>query len=276
MVLQSAAHRVFSRPTRYFERFADNSYIPWDQPTTFHPNRIADVTQRFLLSLCAPLPALQHHVSQNDDALMYNDSRIDLHLPKSIDFLERSPSGWLSGREMFEDSFPFPVKFLFCKDEPVTVEKPILYHNGIPVIVPRFTFHCENFAIRCDQDTDFSVRGTWLLVHFLHGAIVILVLLHTSQFRSFARPLVVEVWDEAARESCLLALPVRWKLLHPPNCQRTPPNHSGRSCNRSSCASSLSLFFFVFVWVLLKVFSGLSAFTPSSCLCWLGCGIIPF
>ena len=91
MVLQSAAHRVFSRPTQCFERFGDSSNIPWDQPTTFHPNRIADVTQRFLLSLCTPLPARQHHVSQNDDALMYNDSRIDLHnaLPKSCDFFEK-------------------------------------------------------------------------------------------------------------------------------------------------------------------------------------------
>ena len=37
MVLQSAAHRVFSRPTRCFERFADSSNIPWDQPSTLHP-----------------------------------------------------------------------------------------------------------------------------------------------------------------------------------------------------------------------------------------------
>ena len=36
-------------------------------------------------------------------------------------------------------------------------------------------------------------------------------------------PLLVEVLDEAARESCLLALPSRWKLLRPLNCQRTPP-----------------------------------------------------
>ena len=157
MVLQFAFRKGFSRSTRGLERFADSRNIPCDQPTTFYPNRIADVTRRFLLSLCAPLPALQHHVSQNDDALMYNDYRIDLHKPcqNLVFFLYRSPSGWLSGREMFEDSFPFPVKFLFCKDKPVTVEKPILYHNGIPVIVPRFTFHGENFAIRCDQDTNF-------------------------------------------------------------------------------------------------------------------------
>ena len=41
-------------------------------------------------------------------------------------------------------------------------------------------------------------------------------------------PLLVEVLDEAARESCLLALPSRWKLLRPLNCQRTPPTIPAR------------------------------------------------
>ena len=63
---------------RCFPSDADSSNIPWNQPTTFDPNQIAEVARRFLLLLCA-LPALQYHVSLNDEALMYNDSRIDLH-----------------------------------------------------------------------------------------------------------------------------------------------------------------------------------------------------
>ena len=74
MVLQNAARGVFSRPIRGPERFEDSSNTPWNEPTTFHPKRIAEVPRRFLLSLCA-LPALQYHLFRNGEALMYNDSK---------------------------------------------------------------------------------------------------------------------------------------------------------------------------------------------------------
>ena len=35
-------------PIRSLERVADNSYIHWKQPSTFHPRRIARVLQNFL------------------------------------------------------------------------------------------------------------------------------------------------------------------------------------------------------------------------------------
>ena len=67
-----------------------------------------------------------------------------------------------------------------------------------------------------------------MLVRFLQVALIILVLLHTlrnfglsgSTYKwcAFPTPLLVEVL-----ESCLRALPSRWKLLRPLNCQRTPP-----------------------------------------------------
>ena len=45
---QIAVREVFSRPTRGLERLTDNSDIPWNQPTSFHPSRIATVLQKFL------------------------------------------------------------------------------------------------------------------------------------------------------------------------------------------------------------------------------------
>ena len=41
MVLQIAFLTEFSRPTSLLERYASNSSIPWNQPTIFHPGRIA-------------------------------------------------------------------------------------------------------------------------------------------------------------------------------------------------------------------------------------------
>ena len=46
--LQIYIHEVFSRPIGGLERLADNNNIPWNQPTTFHPNQIATALQKFL------------------------------------------------------------------------------------------------------------------------------------------------------------------------------------------------------------------------------------
>ena len=58
--------------------FEDNNNIPWDQPTMFHRDQIAEVSRVPLPAPCV-LPVLLYHVSRNDEALMYMDSLIDLH-----------------------------------------------------------------------------------------------------------------------------------------------------------------------------------------------------
>ena len=65
MVLQSAVHEVFSLPIRGLERLADNNIIPWNLPTIFHPDQIAEVSRMFLFSHCV-LPVLRCHLSQNE------------------------------------------------------------------------------------------------------------------------------------------------------------------------------------------------------------------
>ena len=50
---------------------------------------------------------------------------------------------------------------------------------------------------------------------------------------AFSTPLLVEVLDEAAHESCLPELHLRWKLLRPPAVHRTSLGHSGRARDKS-------------------------------------------
>ena len=49
MVLQIVFHTLFSHLPGGLERFADSSNIPYNQPTIFHPSRIATVKRTFLL-----------------------------------------------------------------------------------------------------------------------------------------------------------------------------------------------------------------------------------
>ena len=117
-------------------------------------------------------------------------------------------------------------------------------------------------------------------MRFLQGALVIWVLLHTSQFRSpgkcyaFPTPLLVEVLDEAAGASCVQTLLLQRKLVNPPKCQRTPTFLEG------SHASGLPvphccLVFLLWFRYCLKSSQVLMTFTPTSCPRWPGSKIIP-
>ena len=48
MVRRIAIHEVFSRPISGLGRVADESGIPENQPTIFHPDLIATIPQKFL------------------------------------------------------------------------------------------------------------------------------------------------------------------------------------------------------------------------------------
>ena len=59
MVLQNAVDKKFSRPIRGLERFANNSNIPWNQSTIFHPGQIAEVPRDVpSFTLRTALPAI--------------------------------------------------------------------------------------------------------------------------------------------------------------------------------------------------------------------------
>ena len=78
MVLQNVFHMVSSHQTRDLERFANRYSIPWNLPTTSHPDLIATTQQRCLLLLCALL-FQQSHRLLICVVLTYNDSKKDLH-----------------------------------------------------------------------------------------------------------------------------------------------------------------------------------------------------
>ena len=63
----------------------------------------------------------------------------------------------------------------------------ILYHDSVRVIVSRFTSLIEDFVIRSYQFTIFSALGATVPARLLQGALVILILKQTSQFRSFGK-----------------------------------------------------------------------------------------
>ena len=71
---------------------------------------------------------LQYHLFRNGEALMYNDSRIDLHMLFRIPMIcqYKSLLVFLTDRETFVNSFPSPEKILFCTDTAATVELPNL------------------------------------------------------------------------------------------------------------------------------------------------------
>ena len=152
MVLQITVHKVFSHPMWGLERFEDGNSIPRNLPAIFRPSPIATILQKFLLWFCVPL-FQQCHLSENDEALIHNDSRIILHRVCQI------PGNWhcqwllafQPARRTFVSSFLFPEKFCFHTGMIVSIEMQILYHDCVSVIVSRFTSFTENFVIYCYQ-----------------------------------------------------------------------------------------------------------------------------
>ena len=63
----------------------------------------------------------------------------------------------------------------------------VLHHDCISVIVSRFAIVTEDLVICCFQVTKFSARGKNSPLRLLHGALVILVFLQISQFRSLGK-----------------------------------------------------------------------------------------
>ena len=105
----SPNRQVFSHLPGGLRHFTDDNDIPWNQPTTFRPSRIATVPQtpfRFFFVLISQ----KCHSSQNGEALMFNDSRVDLHkfctIPRNCQC--KCLSAWL------EKLFLIPEEIWFC------------------------------------------------------------------------------------------------------------------------------------------------------------------
>ena len=105
-----------------------------------------------------PSKRLQYHLSWNNEALMYKDSRINLHKIYQISMISRNKrlSAQPSARETCADSFPFPGKILFCTDTIETNEW--LSPARSPVTVARLTLFAETSWSAVIKSPKFSER----------------------------------------------------------------------------------------------------------------------
>ena len=94
--------------------------------------------------------------------------------------LEHKPSTASGG-----NFFPSPEKFVFCTDTTGSTEllNPVPRQHICDCF--EITALIENFVICCNQVTNLSALGTTVPVRLLQAALVILVRLQISQFRSF-------------------------------------------------------------------------------------------
>ena len=109
MVLQNTFRKMFPVREEVLNVSAENSSR--NQPTTFHPNRIAEVPRRFLLPLFVNTPALQYHLFRNGAVLMYNDSKIDPSQasPNSTELsVEKTFALVVDGSRNFRELFSVP------------------------------------------------------------------------------------------------------------------------------------------------------------------------
>ena len=181
MVLQNAFRMEFSHRSRDLQCFADRYNIPWNLPTNFHPDVIATILQRYLLSLCALLSlSQQSHLFPICVVSTYTDSRKDLHKASpnskvvSVNDLRRP----VRLQELLQAPFVFPEKFLFCTDTTGSIGWPYrwLFRHSQPSL--------RTLWSAVIKSPKFSARGTAPPMRLLHGALVILVLWQISQIRS--------------------------------------------------------------------------------------------
>ena len=138
------------------------------------PFRIAIIQLMFPLLLVVPL-SRQHHPSRIDEVLRFDDSMIDLHKISPILM------------NCLYTSFGLLRICVLARIRLYPLSCEILYHDSVSVFVPGFPSFVEDFVIRCYHVTKLSARGRASPVRFLQGALVILVLLRPSQFRSYGK-----------------------------------------------------------------------------------------
>ena len=154
-------------------------------------------------------------------------------------------------------TFGFPVDSKnFCKLPCVSWEVFVLHGydcvhcvvKSCTTIAYRWLFRdshpfTENFVIGCNQiNKNNSVLGTTVPVRFLQEALVILVVRHISQFRSFGKwikmlclpdtTFALRFWQRFMRRTGSVS--VFWNtFIYQNSC-----SHSGRSCDTFPCSSS--------------------------------------
>ena len=128
--------------------------VPWNQPTIFHPSKIATILKMFLPLFCAPL-FRQSHLFPICVVLTYNDSRKDLH--KLCRVPRNCQCKWLRLpirlQELLQAPLCFLRSFCFARIRLDPLGSQVLHHDCTSMIVSRFTTFTENFVVWCYQVT---------------------------------------------------------------------------------------------------------------------------
>ena len=152
-----------------------------NQPPVFHPDEIAEVTRMFLQSLTLIcLRSMRRYSTMIPQHIFTRFAKF-----QPIICVNHVRTGFRL-KKCLKTLFRYSAKCLFCMDQLVTIK----WTN--PARSPR-TCDCyddspsslRNLWSAVIKSPNFSARGTPLPVRLSQRAIVIWVLLHTSQFWSF-------------------------------------------------------------------------------------------
>ena len=174
-------------------------------------------------------------------------------------------SGFLSGfQELLQASLGFLWSFGFARIHLDPLGGQVLHHDCI-----RWLFRDSHFSLRtlwsaAIKSPKFSARGTALPMRLLHGALVILVRLQISQFRSLGKwvkirclhksSLLLDVgskdssWEELACESLCTGIPSSTKFSLN-SCSHSGISESSHGFHRSIVVSFLLDFGISLAWV---------------------------
>ena len=146
---------VFSHQTICPEYFASSCNIPWNPPTNFRPIPIATISQMCLLN--SAYCSLSNPFFLNGETLTCNDATIGLHQLCQIPRIVSVNEFWFPDQlqELLQAPFGFLWSFRFARIKLHPLNRQVLYHNCILVIVSRFTSFTENVVLCCYQVTKF-------------------------------------------------------------------------------------------------------------------------
>ena len=159
------------------------------QTANFHPILTVATLLMCLLSLVG-----RHfqrcHLSRIDEVLKCGDSMIKTShvFQNSIELSVKTTFGPCDGSNNLNKLLSVSCEslhFTLIRLDPLSGK--ILYHDSVPVIVSRFAPLIKDSLICVIKSPNFSARSEASPVRLLQEALVILVLKHTSQVRSFGK-----------------------------------------------------------------------------------------
>ena len=194
-------------------------------------------------------------------------------LPNSKDCQCKWLQASYSAPRTFASSSAFPEKFLFCTDTAGSIGWP----SPAPRQRDRWLFR-DSHLWSAVKSPNFSAGGTASPVRFLQGALVILVHLQISQFRSFGKWIKTLCLPEPDTAFARGSNGNSWEELEASRCSGTLSStrpclnscsHSGRSCDKFHRTSLLTWFLFGFSISAGPCDRYFFTRSLTSCWCWV-------